>query len=1131
MANIKHFLFAAAFVVGFLHSSATVLFTENFEYASGSELNTQGKWVTFGTQTDTPITVSTPGLSFDGYQPTAIGAAVQILNTTNSNEQDLHACFSSDGVSTGDIYMSALVNVSGVSAEQFFLTFDGRTNSSEIAAGKPTSNYWRVFVSPGTTEGKFYFGLAKNKTTTTAKTEQEYDLNTTYLIVLKYSYVDEANNDVLSLYVNQVGTTEPASPTITTNAGTDATTKANGNAKDYGIGGVAIMQNGSSTKPGPKLQLDALRIATTWAELFDASESETPSNPDPEPAGDAKLTITNAGGNEIGAFVNLESKSVYTVAGENLTGDVKISHTNSDQFSLSTTSISKADVNGENSNVTVTFKSATAGDFEDVITFETEGADPVSMTLKASASAATALTSSRAVNAISPKEDDSTVYQFTGKATITFIDQTNKIIYAQDIAGAIAIDYSYVDGITCVAGDKITNVTGSIENRFGANYMVAWADVTIESSGNTKSPVEATLAELADDPESYIHQLVKISGVKFKANEGDKFSTSGVEFEKDDIDGKVLAFAGTDVIGSDIPTSAVDLTGICRSTTIISISPRSLADIEAPVSVEPTRTFVYSEEAAPINESTAVVKYQVVTQNLPQGLDIEITGTNRSMFSVSPTHIDAGSSNTEVVVTYLPTAIGKHTGRINFEAPGTEYAEGEGFTFYAYDPANLPTITVNNSGLTNFSAKPGETQEQKITITTANFIDYGSIKVMGEANGAFRINNTMLLKSGETALTITFAPQAEGSYTERIEFSALKAESQYITVTGTCQGETPADETEGDEFDLSTENPLKYMNESFDSTEKNKPVKLTGWTNVAIEGTRAWWGYKFEDDGNSAAKVTAYDSKVAPGEGTDCQMVLVTPPLDYVNAASQILTFRIMGQNLLENQSDELSVMYLDLAEGELYAQTLDGMSIPATADENDTWVDYVVDLSGKDLADVFFIGFKFKSTRGVDNAAVYYVDDVTWGRTDVPQIKPAQSTVSETAEVNTPKEIALSAVGLNLTENIKLSISGNNPSRFSLDKTTLPAEGGDFVVTFNSDEVGVHSAYIVLESAGAPVAYIDLEVNNTSGVTAITADANGLYNVYNVLGVKVKSTRDASELRELPAGIYIVNNKKLVIK
>jgi hypothetical protein len=1130
MKKIRHLLLAAALSVGYINSSATVLFSENFEYKSGSQLNTQGKWVTYGNQSETPITVSTPGLTFDGYQSTAVGAAVQILNTNNFNEQDLHACFSSEGICSGDIYMSALVNVSEVSAEQFFLTFDGRTNSSEIAATKSTSNYWRVFLSPSSNDGKFYFGIAKNKSNADVKTSQEYNLNTTYLIVLKYSFVDGEKNDVLSLYVNQVGSTEPSSPTIKSSSGTDATTKSNGNTADYGIGGVAIMQSGSSSKAGPKLQLDALRVATTWAELF--GETETPNTPDPEPIGDAKLTVTNSAyGNEIGAYINLEGKAVYTVAGENLTGDVKISHTNSTQFSLSTTSISKADVNGENSNVTVSFKSATAGEFEDVITFETDGAEPTSVTLKGTAVAATTLSSSRAVNAVSVKEDDSTVYQYTGKATITFIDKANQIIYAQDIVGAIAIDYSNLDGTTCAVGDQITNVTGAIDKRLGANYMVAWADVTVVSSGNTKSPSEVTLAELAEDPESYIHRLVKISGVKFNATDGDKFSTSGIEITQDEATGKVMAFAGTDVIGSDVPTTSVDLTGISRSTSIVSISPRSLADIVAPVSVEPTRTFVYSEEAAPVNVSTAVVKYQVVAQNLPQGLDIEITGTNRSMFSVSPTHIDAGSSTTEVVVTYLPTAIGKHTGRINFEAPGTEYSTGESFTFSAYDPDNLPSITVNSSNLTEFSAKPGETQEQKITISTANFVDYGTIKVMGEANGAFRINNTTLMKSGETALTITFAPQAEGSYTERIAFSALKAETQYITVTGNSQGEKPAEETEGDEFNLSTENPLKYLNESFDTAEKNKPIKLTGWTNVAVEGSRAWWGYKFDDDSNSAAKVTAYDSKVASGEGTDCQMLLVTPPLDYINAASQILTFRIMGQNLLEDQTDELSVVYLDLADGELYTQTLDGMSIPSTADENNTWVDYVVDLSGKELADVFFIGFKFKSTRGVDNSAVYYVDDVTWGRTDVPQIKPVQSTVAETAQVNTPKEIALSVVGLNLTENIKLSVSGSNPSRFSLDKTSLPAEGGDFVVTFNSDEVGVHSADIVLESAGAPVAYIVIEVNNESGVNAITADAKGLYNVYNVLGVKVKTTSDASELRELPAGIYIVNNKKLVIK
>jgi hypothetical protein len=1131
MAKIKHILLATALAVGSLSSPASVLFSENFEYENGSNLNEQGKWVTFGTQANTPITVSTPGLTFDGYQSAAVGAAVQILNSTNSSEQDLHACFSDDGITSGSIYMSALVNVSKVEGEQYFLTFDGSTASSAIAAGKSTSNNWRLFVSPSANDGKFYFGIAKNKTSATEKTA-EYSLNTTYLVVLKYEFVEGATNDVLSLYVNQVVATEPSTPTITTSSGNDATTTDNGYTKNFGIGGVAIMQSGSEAKPGPQLQLDALRVATTWAELFGESGGST-TEPE-QPAGDAKLTIkSSSSSDEVGAYVNIESKLTYTVKGENLTGDVKISHTNSNQFTISASSISKTNANGKSADVTVTFKSATAGEFTDVITFETAGAEPQSFTVKGTAYAVTSLTTAAAVNNVTPKADDSSVYQYTGKATITFIDKTNKIIYAQDLVGAIAVDYSNLDGLTCTLGDKITNVTCSIEKRYGANYMVAWTDVTIVSSGNTKSPYEVTIADLADDPESYIHQLVKISGVKFNAEEGAKFSTAGIEFTQGENTGKVLAFAGTDVIDSDVPTSEVDLIGISRSTSIVSISPRSLADIEAPVSVEPTRTFAYSEDAAPINTTTAVVKYQVVTQNLPQGLNIEITGANGKMFSVTPSHIDAGSSTTEVVVSYVPTAIGRHTGRINLEAPSTDYIFGESFTFNAYDPQNLPTITVNSSDLKEFSAKPGETQEQKITITTANFVTFGNIKVMGEGNGAFRINNATLLKSGNTALTITFAPQSEGSYSERIEFSALKAETQYITVTGVCQGEKPTEETEGDELKLSTENPLKYLNESFDSTTKNKPVQLTGWTNVAVEGTRAWWGYKFEDDGNSAAKVTAYDSKVAAGEESDCQMILITPPLDYDNAASQLLTFRIMGQNLSEDQTDELSVLYLDLADegGELYAQTLDGMSIPASSDENDTWVDYVVDLSDKQLAEVFFIGFKFTSTRGVDNSAVYYIDDVTWGRTDVPQIKPSVSSVSEIAKAGIAKEIALSAVGLNLTENIKLSISGTNASQFSLDKTSLPAEGGDFVVTFNSDEVSTHTAYVVLESAGAPVAYISLEVNNTSGVTAITTDENGLYNAYNVLGVKVLSTRDANELHTLAPGIYIVNGKKLVIK
>lgn len=51
------------------------------------------------------------------------------------------------------------------------------------------------------------------------------------------------------------------------------------------------------------------------------------------------------------------------------------------------------------------------------------------------------------------------------------------------------------------------------------------------------------------------------------------------------------------------------------------------------------------------------------------------------------------------------------------------------------------------------------------------------------------------------------------------------------------------------------------------------------------------------------------------------------------------------------------------------------------------------------------------------------------------------------------------------------------------------------------------------------------------NGISIVTADAQGLYNIYNVSGVKVKSTRNVDEINNLPAGIYIVNGKKLYIK
>ncbi len=45
----------------------------------------------------------------------------------------------------------------------------------------------------------------------------------------------------------------------------------------------------------------------------------------------------------------------------------------------------------------------------------------------------------------------------------------------------------------------------------------------------------------------------------------------------------------------------------------------------------------------------------------------------------------------------------------------------------------------------------------------------------------------------------------------------------------------------------------------------------------------------------------------------------------------------------------------------------------------NKEWQSFDVHLENQNIADVFYMGFRFTSTRGSDNSAVYYIDDVKW--------------------------------------------------------------------------------------------------------------------------------------------------------
>lgn len=543
-------------------------------------------------------------------------------------------------------------------------------------------------------------------------------------------------------------------------------------------------------------------------------------------------------------------------------------------------------------------------------------------------------------------------------------------------------------------GDKLTGIIIGLYDVGGTIGAMPYNNKIgkVLSTGNVVVPVEATLSQLKASPADYLQQVVRVKDLKFKdVAEGATFAegmtqpvvTDGTE------EANVRIFKGTSLIGMAIPTADVTLTGLFTSKKMLIIGPRGAEDIvEQQPQGEPAITITpekITQAAGALGKTVEVATIHVSAQNMKYATTFELAGKNADQFSISQSTVEKGSTETDIVISYTPTEVAVHKAYLMVNCPSIEdYYKTINFSAYAIDEQNPPTITLNPTALEPFTAKVNETSEQTIEVTTANMPDYTYVKVKDA--GQFILSNTMLLRNMANTVKITFQPKAEGTYSTALVFSALGMEDVEVPISGVATGETQEEPKEGVDFVLSDENPLTELTETFDNIDRNKPLALDCWTNSAIVGTRAWWGYSFPDydqesPNEKVAKVTPYDSKMESGMGEPVQMMLVTPPLDFKNAKNNIFTFRVRGDYLQDNQTDKLELCYVDITEGEPYIQPLTECRMPCTKDESGNWYPYTVDLTGQQLADVFFMAFRFTGTRGCDNAATYYIDDVTYGR------------------------------------------------------------------------------------------------------------------------------------------------------
>jgi hypothetical protein len=254
-----HLLVLTAAIAFASSASATQLLTEDFSYALGTGLNGTNGWSAHSGAGTNPQTVNTAGgLTYAGYASSGIG---NLLGPLATSGEDNNKAFT--GQTSGATYAALMINTASTQAtgDYLFHFFDGAITGNIFRA--------RVFLKKDPSSTNYAFGIQFGSTINTVYTPYSYTLGSTHLLVLKYTFVAGAANDIASLFVDPpVDCSEPGAATVST---TDAT-----QTDAALLDGVCIRQGSAAN--AASAQLDGIRVATTWIEAVCGNISPTQSS-------------------------------------------------------------------------------------------------------------------------------------------------------------------------------------------------------------------------------------------------------------------------------------------------------------------------------------------------------------------------------------------------------------------------------------------------------------------------------------------------------------------------------------------------------------------------------------------------------------------------------------------------------------------------------------------------------------------------------------------------------------------------------------------------------------------------------------------------------------------------------------
>ncbi len=271
-------------------SSKGQLMYESFNYTpdavNGIYTQSAAAWVRINTGDS--ILVTSGSLSYPGL-PASVGNKVAYDGTGSDN----YRVFGS-AVTTGSTYYSFILNVSALGG----LTTTGGYFTSLVQAASTSAFGGAVWTRLSTTAGKFNVGVSTRSNSVVSWLPADLDPGTSYFIVAAYDIITGTANDVARIWLNTpaIGGSEPTA---------DATAAVGTDLGAAGVERVLIRQDNATNTPF--VQLDELRVGTTWADV-------TPTGAVPS------LTISSP----LAAFGNVcinttAGPNSFTISGTNLT--------------------------------------------------------------------------------------------------------------------------------------------------------------------------------------------------------------------------------------------------------------------------------------------------------------------------------------------------------------------------------------------------------------------------------------------------------------------------------------------------------------------------------------------------------------------------------------------------------------------------------------------------------------------------------------------------------------------------------------------------------------------------------------------------------------------------------------------